>query len=502
MKTLLLNGNQLSINQAIEAVTQTVKLKIDTKCLPYINKSRKFIENIINKAEPVYGVNTGFGLLSNEKIKQKDLNALQENLIRSHAAGVGKPLDPLIVKLIILFKANSLIIGHSAVRPIIIEQLLNLFNQEIIPVVPQKGSVGASGDLAPLAHLSLVLMGEGEAFYRGKRISGSKALKIAGLDPIKLSAKEGLSLINGTQVMTAIGCWAYYLANILADTADVVGATTLDALQGTLAPFDPDIQRVRPHQGQEIVANNFLKLLEEDEIRENHKNDDDRVQDPYSLRCIPQVHGAARDIIDHVKTVLSKEINSVTDNPLVFPEKDKILSGGNFHGQPVAFAMDYLALGCAELGSIAERRIDKLVNPIFNLLPAFLVKNSGLNSGFMIPHVVAASLVSENKILCHPASIDSIPTSADKEDHVSMGTIAARKCIDVIYNVMHVLAIEVIAACQGLDFHKPLKPGIGPQKVYQHVRKKVPFFKKDIFFGPYIEDIKKDIEKGMFASIL
>jgi histidine ammonia-lyase len=435
------------------------------------------------------------------KIERKGLAQLQKNLVMSHAAGVGDPLDPAVVRLAMVLRINALAKGHSGVRPLLNDRLVELFNRGIVPVVPRQGSVGASGDLAPLAHLASVLIGEGEAIYQGERLPGREALNRAGLEPIRLKAKEGLGMINGTQVMTAVGVLGLLKAERLVKIADIVGAATLDALRGTLTAFDPDIQAVRPHPGQMEVSENFHKLMEGSEITISHK-DCPRIQDAYSLRCIPQVHGAVRDVLRYVRNVLTIEINAATDNPLVFPEKDKVESGGNFHGEPVAFALDFMGIAMSELGGISERRIEKLLNPVFSELPPFLTDKGGLHSGLMMIQVSAASLASENKILASPASVDSIPTSSDKEDHVSMGTTAARKVHEIIENVEHILAMEILASTQGLYFLEPMKPGIGIQAAYRLIREAVPPIKADRRYHEDIAAIRGLIESGRLLEVV
>lgn len=458
-------------------------------------KRRGNVSNQPYRGELIYGVNTGFGALSNVVINPDQIEELQRNLIRSHCTGVGEPFPEEDVRAMMLLRANFFARGNSGVRLELVQKLLDLLNRRVNPVVPQKGSVGASGDLAPLAHMSSVLTGEGLAQYCGKRLNGSEALKQAGITPIKLKAKEGLAMINGTGAMTSTGTLTLLKAERLSKIADIVGAATLDALRGTLTAFDPDIQAVRPHPGQMKVSKNFHSLMEHSEITISHK-DCPRIQDAYSLRCIPQVHGAVRDVLDYVRKVISIEINSATDNPLVFPEQNKIESGGNFHGEPVAFAMDFLGIAMSELGGIAERRIEKLLNPVFSDLPPFLTDKGGLHSGLMMVQVSAAALASENKILASPASVDSIPTSSDKEDHVSMGTTAARKAKEIIENVEQILSMEILASSQGLYFLEPLKPGTGIQAAYRVIREVVPPIKEDRPFHEDIGAIRNLIETG------
>jgi histidine ammonia-lyase len=440
--------------------------------------SRRVVEGIVARGDTVYGVNTGFGQLARVRIGDADLDALQRNLVRSHACGVGPLLDAETVRAITLLRANVLAAGYSGVRPLVADRLLELLNRRIHAAVPSQGSVGASGDLAPLAHLALLLLGEGAVLDGAGTRPAEDVMAERGLSPIVLGAKEGLALINGTQLMAGLGTLVLLRASRLARLADAVASLTLEARLGSHRPFDGRLHSIRPQVGQGRVAAAMRRLLQGGTIHDSHRGCD-RVQDAYSLRCIPQVHGASRDVIDHVALILSREINAVTDNPTVFVEDGDLLSGGNFHGQPVALALDYLAMGVAELASISERRIEQLVNPRLSELPPFLVRNSGLHSGFMIPQVVAAALVSENKVLAHPASIDSLPTSANQEDHVSMGPIAARKARQILENAEHVVAIEALCAAQAADLRLPLVPADGARAVRDAVRRRVPFLDED-----------------------
>lgn len=501
MKELELGAKPLTLEEVSEVARSHRKVKLSKAAVTKIQKSYDFLQKEMKKGESIYGVNTGFGLLSNVKIPLKDLSKLQVNLLRSHAVGTGNPISEAEVRAMLLLRAASLAQGHSGVRVELVEKLLELLNKNITPYVPRQGSVGASGDLAPLSHLALPLIGEGKILNGDSGVDAGPALKKAGFKPIELGPKEGLALINGTQFMTALGALAILEAEYLADCADLFGAMTLEALKGTPVAFSKNIQDVRPHPGQVLVAANMRNLLapggKVSEIAKSHA-DCGKVQDPYSLRCIPQVHGASRDVFTFVRSVLEREINSVTDNPLVFPGSGEVLSGGNFHGQIVAMTMDFMAIACAELASISEQRIEKLVNPAISGLPAFLVKEGGINSGYMIIQVAAASIVSENKTLCHPASVDSIPTSADKEDHVSMGAWAATKAKRVVANLRRVLAMEAMAAAQGMEFHRPLKSTALIEKAFQVVRKSAPFAKEDRFFHPDIEAVEKAIIQRTF----
>jgi len=495
MTTVILNGKHLTLEQVWEVAEGRVRVKISPSVNKKMRRSRDFVEKALEQGEKIYGVTTGFGLLSDQVIDHSQIEALQRNLIRSHCVGVGPYFDEKTTRAIMLLRANVLAMGYSGTRMEVLETLLEMINQRVHPLIPEQGSVGASGDLAPLAHLASVLMGEGEAFFHGKRMSGKKAMEKAGIPILTLKAKEGLSMINGTQVMTAVGILFLLRTEQLCKLADIVGACTLDALKGTLSAFDPDIQKVRPFPGHLAVSKNFQKLCRKSEIEESHKFCS-RIQDAYSVRCIPQVHGAVRDGLSFVRKILDIEVNSATDNPLIFADQGKILNCGNFHGEPVAFAMDLLGIVVSELGSISERRIEKLINPALSGLPAFLTAEGGLHSGLMMVQVSAAALASENKVLAHPASVDSIPTSADKEDHVSMGTIAARKGRDIVRNVEHILAMELLCATQGLEFLLPLRPGIGVQEACCVVREKVPVIKGDRRFSTDIKKIQHLIESG------
>ncbi|HKG22048.1 MAG TPA: histidine ammonia-lyase, partial [Blastocatellia bacterium] len=432
-----------------------------------------------------------FGALSDVTIPPDRLRELQVNLVRSHACGIGDPLPERAVRAMILQRANVLAKGFSGCRPLVIESLLRMLNAGVHPVIPSRGSVGASGDLAPLAHLALVAVGEGQALHRGERMAGGEALARAGLTPLTLEAKEGLALLNGTQAMTAVGGLALLAADKLANAADLAGAMSLEALKGTPAAFDYRIHAVRPHPGQMHSARRLRELIEESEIRESHRDHDmdPRVQDAYSLRCMPQVHGAVRDALAHARRVFEIEINSATDNPLIFAEAREVISGGNFHGEPLALALDYAAVAIADLGTISERRVERLVNPDLSGLPAFLTPNPGTNSGMMIAQVAAVSLIAENNVLAHPASVTNLPTSANKEDHVSMGMTSALKFTQIVKNVEIILAIELMCAAQGLEFLKPLRPGPRIEKAYSRIRELVPALDRDAPLSGYIESL-------------
>ncbi|MAZ49292.1 MAG: histidine ammonia-lyase [Halobacteriovoraceae bacterium] len=505
MKKLIIDGKSLDIDSLYEvAIAQKGKLEvsISDSSKKEILRSRKYVDDIVQKAKPVYGINTGFGALSNKFIQQEDLATLQYNLIRSHCTGVGQPFPKITTRAIMLLRANCLASGFSGVSIECIELLLDFLNHHITPVVPEKGSVGASGDLAPLSHIALCLIGEGEVEYNGKTVPASFAIEDIGKEPVQLKAKDGLALINGTAVMAALGSLALHEAKRLIKIADIATAMTLEAVRGTKRAYDPDISSLKPQPGQLDVADNLTLLLtEESEIAKSHI-DCGKVQDPYSLRCVPQVHGAIRQTIKHAEEVLKVEINSVTDNPLIFVDKDKVVSGGNFHGEAVAFCMDYLTMGLSEIANISERRVEKMMNPTFSDLPAFLIKESGLNSGLMIAHVTMAALASENKYLSHPAVVDSIPTSTDKEDHVSMGVTSGRKLHEVIRNVKACLAIEFLCNTQGIYLLRPLKSTSTLEKVYNLIRNHVPAIDKDRVFKTDIENIIKLISNFEILNVV
>jgi histidine ammonia-lyase len=495
-KVFSLTGTNLSLDDLAyiaKAKPGQVKLQIDPTSLEKMKKSREVILNIVKKGKPVYGINTGFGALASKQIEVKDLETLQYNLIRSHCTGVGRPFNREVTRAIMLSRANCLIQGFSGVTPETIALILDFINYGINPVIPEKGSVGASGDLAPLSHIALALIGEGEVEFQGKLMKSDFAIHQIGLTPAKLGPKDGLALINGTSVMLALGTLAFVEAKKIVKLADIIACLTLDAVRGTTSAFDERISLLKPQPGQLDVSRNLLKIIGQSEIAVSHK-DDGKVQDPYSLRCIPQVHGACRQTLRHAEEVLNIELNSVTDNPLVFPETGDVISGGNFHGEALALMMDYLAMGLSEICNIAERRVEKMMNPHFSDLPAFLTKNSGLNSGLMIAHVTMAALASENKYLCHPASVDSIPTSTDKEDHVSMGVTSGRKLQEVVSNVQYGLAIELLCNTQGLEFLRPMKTSPALEKVITLVRKHVTPIEEDRTFHKDIENLARLIQ--------
>lgn len=495
-QTLSLDGHSLNHNEVFRvanAADKEISFEIFPASLEKMKESRAFIFDIIKKGKPVYGINTGFGALATTHIAEKDLAQLQLNLIRSHCTGVGRPFDRSTTRAIMLLRANCLISGHSGVQPEIVQLLLDFLHFGLTPVVPEKGSVGASGDLAPLSHIALALIGEGEVEYEGKVINSSFAINHIGRKPAVLGPKDGLALINGTAVMAALGSLSIVEAKKLATLADLATCMTLDGVQGTTAAYNPKISLLKPHSGQIECSENLNKILLGSHIKDSHP-DCHKVQDPYSLRCVPQVHGACRQTIKHVDEVIQTELNAVTDNPLIFVETQEVISGGNFHGEALALAMDYLAMGLAEFCSISERRIEKMMNPTFSDLPAFLVKEAGLNSGLMIAHVTAAALTSENKYLCHPASIDSVPTSTDKEDHVSMGVTAGRKLREVVQNLKYCLAIEFLCNTQALEFQRPKKSSPAIEAAYTLIRKHVATIEQDRILHKDIENIVKLIE--------
>lgn len=484
------------------AFNNNFKVGLSKAAKQKIKESRGLVDKV-SEEEVIYGVNTGFGALSDEKIEKKDIEKLQRNLVRSHNCAVGDNFDKETVRAITVVRLNSLCQGYSGIRLKTAEFLKEMINKNLVPVVPSQGSVGSSGDLAPLAHLAIVLIGEGEAYYKGERLPAQEALDAAGFKKVDLRAKEGLALINGTSVMTAIGALALHRAEKLIDLADMSCALSLEAVRGCSDAFDEKIHEIRPHPGQKQSARKILSFIQGSQLVDS---DSDRVQDSYSLRCAPQVHGSVRDSLTHIHEVLETELNSVTDNPAIFPDQEEVLSGGNFHGEPIAIVMDLFSSSISELANISERRTAKLINPSTSEgLPAFLIpeKASGLNSGLMIPQYTAASLVSENKGLAHPASVDSIPTSADKEDHVSMGTTAARRAEEILENSEKVLAIEYLTALQAIDFRGEEKLGQATSEVYELVREEVPFIEEDRPLAKDINRTKKVVmDKNKLEDIL
>ncbi len=520
MKALHINGNDLSLEAVREVAVDGRPVLLAPDAREAVERARAVVDALVASNQVSYAITTGVGKLSDVRIAGDQIRELQVNLVRSHAVGVGEPLSAPEVRAMILLRANSLAKGHSGVRSLLIDTLCEMLNRQVIPFVPSQGSVGASGDLAPLAHLALVLIGEGECLGpNGQRVPTDETLRKAQIKPLVLDAKEAVSLINGTQAMLAVGTLALLAAETLADSADVIGSMTLDALRGTDVAFDERIHRARPHPGQLKSAANLRRMLEGSQLRESHR-ECGRVQDAYSLRCIPQVHGAVRDTLTNCRQIFETEANSAVDNPLVFVTQDhvgtgaparpaeqsstsEVLSGGNFHGEPIAFALDFLAIALSALAGISERRIERLVNPALNEgLPPFLAPGAGLNSGFMMPQVTAAALVSENKVLAHPASVDSITTSGNKEDYVSMGMTAALKLRRVVENTRTVLAIEAIAAAQALDLVAPLKTGKRGQKAHQTIRSVCPIMDKDrVMYGDFVK-VAELIAKEELSAVL
>jgi histidine ammonia-lyase len=487
MDSIRIDGEHLSIEDVIKVARFNHKVEISPLSKEKVEKSRRVVEEFLKKGEIVYGITTGFGKFSDTNISPMETAELQKNLIKSHAVGLGEAFSREVVRAIMLLRANALAKGYSGIRYKTIELIVEMLNRGVHPIVPSQGSLGASGDLAPLSHIVLVMMGLGKTEVNGKIIPGDEALKGKGIEPISLAAKEGLALINGTQVMTAIGNFICYDGLNLLKHCDIAAALTTEALRGIPKAFDHKIHALRPHKGQKLCSKNMLTLLEGSNL--TSLPGELRVQDAYAIRCIPQVHGASYDSLNYVKDVIEIENNSSTDNPLVFYETGEAISGGNFHGQPVALAMDFAGIAISELANISERRIERLVNPNLSGLPAFLTKHGGLNSGLMITQYTAASIVSENKVYSHPASVDSIPSSANQEDHVSMGTTAARKALKILENSQKVIAIELMAACQGIDFYHHKGLGEGNMEAYNIIRGFVPFLDKDRVLYPDIEMI-------------
>jgi len=506
MKTLLLDGNSLTTGDVLRASAHGLKAGLAAKAKNRMRASRRMVERWVDRGEAIYGVNTGFGEMSTVRIGRSNIEQLQLNLIRSHSAGVGDPLPDAIVRAMMVLRVNALARGFSGIRVETVESLLRMYNNDILPVIPSRGSMGSSGDLAPLSHLVLGMIGEGRVRWRGRVLPAAGALKLARLKPVRLTAKEGIALINGTQMMSAYGAIVAEEAGALCTLADITGAMSAEALRASNTAFDDRIHALRPHPGQRTSAANLRKLMSGSEIRESHRYGDGRVQDAYSIRCMPQVHGATRDAVRYAKEVLAIEINSATDNPLIIPSDAAHLEGGNFHGQPLALTLDFLAIALAELANISERRIERMVNGNLSGLPKFLSENSGLNSGLMIAQYTAASLVSENKVLAHPASVDSIPTSANQEDHNSMGSVAAHKLWQVFGNVRTVLAIELMVAAQGLEFARIhprsghiMRAGKGVQSAYTQVRKIIPKLREDRVIA---DDIALALEMVRAGTVL
>lgn len=497
MNKVIINGNDLTLQDVINVARNNYEVEISPEAEVRINKSREIVDKIVAEDKVIYGITTGFGKFSDVSISGEDCKTLQRNLIISHSCGFGNRLDSDIVRAIILLRANALSKGYSGIRLSTVKTLIAMLNKRVHPSIPEKGSLGASGDLAPLSHMVLPMIGEGEAEYKGEILSGKAAMEAAGIPTIELIAKEGLALINGTQVMTAIGALALWDGINLVKSADIAAALTVEALRGVKDAFDIRTHSIRPHEGQLATAKNILALVDGSSLIT--AQGEIRVQDAYTLRCIPQIHGASKDALNYVMHKVEIEINAVTDNPIVTEEGD-VISGGNFHGQPMALAFDFLGIAMSELANVSERRLERLINYQLNDLPAFLVKHGGLNSGFMITQYAAAALVSENKILAHPASVDSIPSSANQEDHVSMGTIAARKARDIIRNAERVLATEVLAACQAIDFRNDYVLGTGSKVAYSRVREKVNFIDNDVVMYKEIDKVTDLVRSGALAE--
>ncbi|GHI00270.1 histidine ammonia-lyase [Neobacillus kokaensis] len=495
---ITLTGNSLTLEEMKEVLFRQQKVRASEESIKAAAKSRQAVEEIVSEERVVYGITTGFGKFSDVLIDKENVQDLQLNLIRSHACGVGEPFPEVVAKAMVLLRANALLKGYSGIRPVVIDMLLELVNKDIIPVIPQQGSLGASGDLAPLSHLALVLIGEGEVFYKGERIDAHEALQQEGLLPITLEAKEGLALINGTQAMTAMGVVGYLEAEQLAYESELIASMTIEGLNGIIDAFAEEIQTARGYQQQIDTAARIRKYLSDSLL--TTQQGELRVQDAYSLRCIPQVHGASWQALDYVKEKLEIEINAATDNPLIFKDGQMVISGGNFHGQPIAFTMDFMKIAVAELANISERRIERLVNPQLNDLPPFLSPQPGLQSGAMIMQYAAASLVSENKTLAHPASVDSIPSSANQEDHVSMGTIASRHAYQIIQNARRVLAIEMICAMQAVEYRGVDKMASQTKNFYTKGREQVASIKKDRIFSQDIEKLAQWLRTIEFSK--
>ncbi len=509
MNAIQIDGEHLSFVQFYQIVHGHALVEISPAARERMIASRKVIERLVQSDTAVYGVNTGFGKMASVRISREQIGELQVNLVRSHACGVGAPLSEAETRAMLVLRANAIAKGFSGVRPVVAETLCEMLNQRVHPLIPSQGSVGASGDLAPLAHLAQVAIGEGEAIFQGRRISGAEAMKATVITPLALEAKEGLALLNGTQAMLALLSLALREAEIAVNTADVAAALSLDALRGSPAAFDERIAMVRPYPGHATTARNLRRLNAGSAIRESHRpaDKDRRVQDAYSLRCTPQVHGAVRDALADVRATLEVELNSATDNPLVFAgsgadRAGEVISGGNFHGQPLAIAADQLAIALVALAGISERRIEQMTNPQTSLLPAFLVKDAGLNSGFMILQVTAAALTSELKTQAAPHSVDSIPTSANQEDYVSMGMGAARRIQPMLANLRNVLAIELLSASQGIDLLAPLRTGAGAQRAYDIVRAFSKMVEEDRSLAPDIAKVEQEIARNAFGKIL
>ena len=500
---LALNGQRLTLKQVAEVASGRESVTLAGEARARVERSRAVVENILQQGRTVYGVNTGFGKLSDVRIEPENLRQLQLNLVRSHSCGLGQPLSEAEARAMMLLRANVLACGYSGARPLLIDTLIEMLEKHVTPVIPERGSVGASGDLAPLSHLALAAIGEGEVFFKGERMSSSAAFDRAGIRPLQLEVKEGLALLNGTQAMGAVGGLALLRADRIARLADVAGAMSLEALRGTPVAFDERIHAARPHPAQIAVAQHMRELLRDSEIRRSHLENDPRVQDAYSLRCIPQVHGAVRTALSHAIDIAEIETGSATDNPLVFSDTGDVISGGNFHGAPLAMVFDYAAIAVTDLISITERRIDRLVNPDSNEdLPPFLTQQPGISSGYMMLQVTAAALLTEAKVLAHPASTDNVPTDGGKEDHVSMGMTAATKLRSIVELAEHATAIELITAAEGIDYRAPLAPGRGVNQAHEKLRGHVPRLTHDRAMSQDIENVVAIIRAGEFDFLI
>lgn len=499
--SLNITPGKVSLDELRRVHREPVQFSLNEAAWPAIERSAKTVADVLAEGRVVYGINTGFGLLANTRIAPEQLSDLQRRIVLSHAAGIGKPMDNAVIRLMLVLKINSLSRGFSGIRPEVLKFLITLLNNEAYPTVPEKGSVGACGDLAPLAHLVLPLLGEGSIDYQGERLPSAEVLPKLGLAPLTLAPKEGLALLNGTQASTALALHGLFSIEHVFRAALLAGGMAVEAALGSRTPFDARIHEVRGQLGQIDVAAELRRILtSQSEIGDSHKNCE-KVQDPYSLRCQPQVMGAVWDQLRHAATILEREANGVTDNPLVFSEEQDILSGGNFHAEPVAIVADLLAIACSEIGSLSERRIALLIDSHLSQLPAFLVENGGVNSGFMLAQVTAAALASENKTLAHPASVDTIPTSANQEDHVSMATFAARRLEDIAENTANILAVELLATAQGINFRRPLKAAPIVEAAFAKVRAKVPYYAEDRYFSPDIVAIAKLIREGELSEL-
>ena len=499
MNKLVIGSENITLQDFVNVARYKYEVELSPETVEKVEESRRVVDGFVENEDVIYGVTTGFGKFSNVKVSQEECALLQKNLIMTHAVGAGKPFSEEVVRGMLLLRIKNISNGFSGARLIIIKTMMDMLNKGVVPHIPEKGSLGASGDLAPLSHMILPMIGLGKAFYKGELMSGKEAMDKAGIETVELSAKEGLALINGTPAMTSVGALALYDAINLAKCADIVGALSVEAQNGIIDAFDKRLHALRPHNGQVATAENLRKILKGSKM--TTRQAEIRVQDAYSLRCIPQVHGATKDALEYILEHVEIELNSVTDNPIIFGDTNEGISGGNFHGQPMALPFDLLGIAAAELANISERRLERLVNPALSGLPAFLVPHGGVNSGFMIVQYSAASLVSENKVLAHPASVDSIPSSANQEDHVSMGTIAARKAADIVANTKRVLSMELMAACQGIDMRGKKQLGMGTAPVYEAVREVCSYLDKDRELYDDINRVEELITSGKVTEL-